>query len=91
MRHICFCSGAPSPLAFAFTLPLSYRGFFKIKNLSHRVDANEHVGQEEERLVQNLKSVKVPVVLGLNKIDLKGRCIPEYISLWERLKGLLGG
>ncbi len=53
----------------------------------HLVDANESVGWEEERLVENLKDVRVPVVLGLNKIDLKGRYIPKYISLWERVKG----
>ena len=53
----------------------------------HLVDANEHVGPEEEELIKKLKTVKAPIVLGLNKADLKGKCIAEYISLWERIKG----
>lgn len=53
----------------------------------HLVDAHRPVGWEEERIVQKLKDVKAPVILGLNKIDLKGQCVSDYISLWERLAG----
>lgn len=51
----------------------------------HLVDANDRVGLEEEELVQRLYSLKVPIVLGLNKVDMKGTSIPEYIALWERI------
>ncbi len=53
----------------------------------HLVDTNEHVGREEEALVAQLKDRKAPVILGLNKVDLKGKYIHEYIALWERIKG----
>ncbi len=53
----------------------------------HLVDANDRVGLEEEELVQRLHSLQVPIVLGLNKVDLKGKTIPEYITLWERVSG----
>ncbi len=53
----------------------------------HLVDANDRVGLEEEELVARLHSLKVPVILGLNKVDLKGRTISEYISLWEKVTG----
>lgn len=53
----------------------------------HVVDANDRVGLEEEELVQRLHSLQVPIVLGLNKADLKGKTIPEYIRLWERVSG----
>lgn len=54
----------------------------------HLVDANIHVGKEEERIISKLSGLKIPVILGFNKIDLKGKCIPEYISLWEKIKGV---
>lgn len=53
----------------------------------HLVDTSRPTGKEEQMVVENLKGVKVPVILGLNKIDLKGRYVPEYIDLWERIKG----
>ena len=54
----------------------------------HLVDASEHVGREEGYVVNQLKSLKAPVILGLNKIDFaKGKCIPEYIKLWEEAAG----
>ena len=53
----------------------------------HLVDSSKPVGEEEHMVVDCLKDVKVPIILGLNKIDLKGKCIPEYISLWEQAKG----
>jgi GTPase len=54
----------------------------------HVVDANEPVGREEEEIMDKLRDFTGPVILGLNKVDLKGFYIPEYLSLWERVKGL---
>lgn len=53
----------------------------------HLVDTSRHIGPEEENVVNCLKEVHTPIILGLNKVDLKGACIPEYISLWEKVKG----
>lgn len=54
----------------------------------HLVDTKEPVGREEEQIVSRLSNLKVPVVLCLNKVDFKGTpYLPEYISLWERVKG----
>ncbi len=53
----------------------------------HLVDTMDQVGKEEELIVEKIKYLKVPIILGLNKVDLKGRYIPEYIQLWERIKG----
>lgn len=51
------------------------------------VDTSRPVGEEEHQIARRLKSVKVPVVMALNKIDLKGEYIHQYISLWEEAKG----
>ncbi|HBR15024.1 MAG TPA: GTPase Era [Candidatus Omnitrophica bacterium] len=53
----------------------------------HLVDISRKIGREEENVVDKLKSVNKPIILGLNKIDLKGVNIPEYIALWEKAKG----
>jgi len=53
----------------------------------HLVDSTERVGREEEELVQNLRDLKVPVIVGLNKVDASDKFIPEYITLWERVTG----
>jgi len=53
----------------------------------HLVDTSEPIGREEQAVIQRLSSVSAPIILGLNKIDLKGKFLPEYISLWETLKG----
>ena len=53
----------------------------------HLVDTSEPTGQEERAVVQRLSTVSAPIILGLNKIDLKGKFLPEYISLWEKSKG----
>lgn len=53
----------------------------------HLVDANDRVGIEEEELVARLHTLGVPIILGLNKVDLKGKTIPEYITLWEKTAG----
>ena len=51
------------------------------------VDTSRTVGEEEHQIARRLKSVKVPVVMALNKIDLKGDHIGQYIELWEEVKG----
>lgn len=54
--------------------------------IMHLVDSSERVGEEEEMVVNNLTSAKAPIVLALNKIDLGGKFIPEYLKLWEAKK-----
>ncbi len=49
----------------------------------HLVDTSEAPGEEENIIVDKLKNVKAPIVLGLNKIDLGGEYLPKYIKLWE--------
>jgi GTPase len=54
----------------------------------HLADASEHVGVEERNVVEQLKGVKCPIILGLNKVDVnKGKFIPDYIALWEEARG----
>ncbi len=52
----------------------------------HLVDSSEPVGPEERRIVERLKDVAVPIIMGLNKIDLKGRYVAQYIALWEEAR-----
>jgi GTP-binding protein Era len=49
----------------------------------HLVDTSRAPGQEENMALREIVQVKKPVVLGLNKIDLGGRFLPDYIRLWE--------
>lgn len=51
------------------------------------VDTSRAVGLEEEQIARRLKAVKVPVVMVLNKIDLKGEYVHQYIELWETARG----
>ncbi|MBI5416220.1 MAG: GTPase Era [Candidatus Omnitrophica bacterium] len=51
------------------------------------VDTSRRTGPEEEYAAGQLASVDIPVVLGLNKIDLKGKYVPDYIALLEKAKG----
>ena len=55
--------------------------------LIHLVDSSEPVGLEEKHIVEQLVKIKAPVILGLNKIDLKGKFVAEYIVLWEKALG----
>ncbi len=56
--------------------------------LVHLVDTSEPTGLEEEMVVSQLKTAKAPIILGLNKIDLKGKYVDQYIALWEKAKGI---
>ncbi|MBF0570060.1 MAG: GTPase Era, partial [Candidatus Omnitrophica bacterium] len=49
----------------------------------HLADTSRPIGEEEFRVVERLKHLTIPVILGLNKIDLKGEFLHQYISLWE--------
>lgn len=51
------------------------------------VDTSRLTGDEEETIALKLKDIKIPIILGLNKIDLKRRNVAEYIAFWERIKG----
>lgn len=53
----------------------------------HLVDSSEAVGEEETMVVEHLCRYTPPIVVVLNKIDLGGKFIPEYIRLWEEKKG----
>jgi GTP-binding protein Era len=55
--------------------------------LLHLVDATEHVGEEEEMLLEQLGRAKAPVVLGLNKIDRGTAHLGDYLKAWERTLG----
>lgn len=56
--------------------------------LIHLVDTSEPTGMEEDMVVSQLKTAKAPIILGLNKIDLKGKYVDQYIALWEKAKGI---
>ena len=53
----------------------------------HLVDANKSFGEEEEMIVGRLSEMKRPLILGLNKIDLKGKCAHEYIDAYQEKLG----
>jgi len=52
----------------------------------HLVDTTRPAGQEERFLVDKLKDLKMPIILGLNKIDLRPLFLDNYIKLWEETK-----
>ena len=53
----------------------------------HLVDTTERLGEEEAMVMDRLSSVKAPIILGLNKIDLAPRHLEDYLSAWERKIG----
>ncbi|MBF0522160.1 MAG: GTPase Era [Candidatus Omnitrophica bacterium] len=52
------------------------------------VDVTRRIGEEEETVAQKVKEVRCPVILGLNKVDMKPEHLPEYIAFWEKVKGM---
>lgn len=54
--------------------------------LIYLVDTTRRTGDEELRIAQRLKDIKTPIVLGLNKVDVRSADIPSYISHWEQVK-----
>lgn len=55
--------------------------------LIYLVDVSRRIGEEEEFIAQRVKDAKVPVILGLNKVDVKNNYLSDYIAFWERVKG----
>jgi len=53
----------------------------------HLVDANKTLGEEEQMIIEKVTHLKAPLILGLNKIDLKGTCVPEYLSYYQEKLG----
>lgn len=51
-------------------------------------DVSRRIGQEEKNIAQRLAPIKSPLILALNKIDLKKDLIPDYIAMWEQEKGM---
>ncbi len=51
-------------------------------------DVSRRIGLEEKNIAQRLAPVKTPLILALNKIDLKKDLIPDYIAMWEQQKGM---
>ena len=52
----------------------------------HLTDSSEAVGEEERLVVQEISQFKAPIIIALNKIDLGGKYVPEYLQLWEERK-----
>ena len=57
-----------------------------VDSVIHLVDVSEPTGREETQVVERLAALDVPVILGLNKIDITDRFIPQYVELWEQVK-----
>ena len=52
----------------------------------HLMDTSRPPGKEEERIIERLAKIQKPLILGLNKIDLKGKYLNDYLALWQRAK-----
>ncbi|MFC1594272.1 GTPase Era [Candidatus Omnitrophota bacterium] len=52
----------------------------------HLMDMQRSPGKEEAMIVDTLKTLKKPIILGLNKIDLGDKFIQEYLDLWQKAK-----
>ena len=55
--------------------------------LIYLVDLSRQTGEEEDYVAHQVARAKVPVILGLNKIDIGSKRMPTYIEFWERVKG----
>jgi len=56
--------------------------------LIYLVDPSRRIGKEEESIAAKIKDAKVPVILGLNKVDIKGILIYLYIEFFEKVMGM---
>ncbi len=65
----------------------SFHAMEEVDCVIHLVDTSRRVGPEERMAIDHLKGIKAPVILGLNKMDLKGKFADEYITLWQDIKG----
>lgn len=52
--------------------------------LLHLVDATKRVGTEENLVIENLRRVQAPVILGFNKADLELKYEKDYLRAWEK-------
>jgi GTP-binding protein Era len=55
--------------------------------LVHLVDTSRRVGPEEKAVVEQIRKARCPIILGLNKIDIRKPDVQAYIGLWEEAKG----
>lgn len=55
--------------------------------LIYLVDTSRRIGPEEENIAKRIREAKIPIILGLNKVDLKNGAIDEYIQFFERVVG----
>jgi len=55
--------------------------------LIYLVDASRLVGEEELEVVERLKRIKVPIIMGLNKVDSKKANIDQYLKMWAEAHG----
>ena len=54
--------------------------------LIHLVDTTKPLGEEERLVIEKIKDAKIPIVLGLNKIDVNPKFLNDYIEAWEEAK-----
>ena len=67
----------------------SFGSIDSVDAVIHMVDASEKTGLEEKHVVSRLNKCGKPIIVGLNKIDItKGKFVPEYIKLWEEIRGV---
>jgi len=60
-----------------------------VEAVIHMVDASEKTGLEERHVISRLNKCGKPIIVALNKIDItKGKFVPEYVKLWEEIRGV---
>jgi len=53
----------------------------------HLVDVTEPLGEEEGMVLERLKRISAPVIVGINKIDRGTKYLEDYLRVWERIVG----
>ena len=67
----------------------SFGSIDSVDAVIHMVDASEKTGLEEKHVTSRLSQCGKPIIVCLNKIDItKGKFVPEYIKLWEEIRGV---
>jgi len=67
----------------------SFSSIDSVDVVLHMADASENTGIEERHVISRLNKCGKPIIVGLNKIDItKGKFVPEYIKLWEEIRGV---
>ncbi len=66
---------------------LAYETTHSADCIIHLIDSKSAPGEEEEGIVKRLAGMNAPIILGLNKVDRGDKYIPDYIALWEKIKG----